>query len=99
MSAASSDPVISFDGVHLDMGEGDLLHGVTFQVARGETKVLIGETGSGKTLALKLAAGLLKPTRGRVSVLGRDLGSMSESELLFFRRPDRGIVFQEGALL
>jgi phospholipid/cholesterol/gamma-HCH transport system ATP-binding protein len=97
MSAANSDPVISFDDVHLDLGEGDLLHGVTFQVARGETKVLIGETGSGKTLTLKLAAGLLKPTRGHVHVLGRDLGAMSESELLAFRR-QIGFVFQEGAL-
>jgi phospholipid/cholesterol/gamma-HCH transport system ATP-binding protein len=97
MSAAKSDPVISFEDVHLDMGEGDLLHGVTFGVVRGETKVLIGETGSGKTLVLKLAAGLIKPTRGHVHVLGRDLGAMSESELLTFRR-QIGFVFQEGAL-
>src|ERR1700733_6209621 len=97
MSATNSDPVISFDDVHLDMGDGDLLHGVTFRVVRGETKVLIGETGSGKTLTLKLAAGLLKPSRGHVRVLGRDLGAMSESELLTFRR-QIGFVFQEGAL-
>jgi phospholipid/cholesterol/gamma-HCH transport system ATP-binding protein len=97
MSAASRDPVIAFEDVHLDMGEGDILHGVSFQVARGETKVLIGETGSGKTLSLKLAAGLLKATRGHVRVLGRDLGAMSESELLAFRR-QIGFVFQEGAL-
>jgi phospholipid/cholesterol/gamma-HCH transport system ATP-binding protein len=97
MSAANSDPVIAFEDVHLDMGEGDILHGITFQVARGETKVLIGETGSGKTLTLKLAAGLLKATRGRVHVLGRDLGTMNESALLAFRR-QIGFVFQEGAL-
>lgn len=97
MSAASSDPVISFEDVHLDLGEGDILHGVSFQVAPRETKVLIGETGSGKTLTLKLAAGLLKPTLGHVRVLGRDLGAMNENELLAFRR-QIGFVFQEGAL-
>ena len=97
MSAANTAPVISFEDVHLDLGEGDILRGITFEVAPRETKVLIGETGSGKTLTLKLAAGLLKPTRGHVRVLGRDLGAMSESELLAFRR-QIGFVFQEGSL-
>ena len=97
MSAATIEPVISFEDVHLGFGEGEVLRGVSFSVAPRETKVLIGETGTGKTLVLKLAAGLLKPNRGRVRVLGRDLGSMTESELLTFRR-QIGFVFQEGAL-
>jgi phospholipid/cholesterol/gamma-HCH transport system ATP-binding protein len=57
----------------------------------------LGETGAGKTLALKLAAGLLQPTQGLISVLGNDLSQMSERELLKFRR-QIGFVFQEGAL-
>ena len=97
MSAATSEPVISFDGVHLGFDEGDILRGLSFQVAPRETKVLVGETGCGKTLTLKLAAGLLQPDQGNVTVLGRDLGSMKESELLAFRR-QIGFVFQEGAL-
>jgi phospholipid/cholesterol/gamma-HCH transport system ATP-binding protein len=59
--------------------------------------VLVGETGTGKTLILKLAAGLLKPSAGHVRVLGHDLGAMTETELLAFRR-EIGFVFQEGAL-
>jgi phospholipid/cholesterol/gamma-HCH transport system ATP-binding protein len=97
MNAASSEPVISFEDVHLGFGEGDILRGVTFQVQPRETKVLVGETGTGKTLILKLAAGLLKPSAGRVRVLGHDLGAMTEAELLPFRR-EIGFVFQEGAL-
>ena len=97
MSAASSEPVISFEDVHLGFDEGDVLRGVSFRVLPRETKVLIGETGTGKTLALKLAAGLLKAESGHVRVLGHDLGSMSEAELLLFRR-EIGFVFQEGAL-
>jgi len=97
MSAANSEPVISFDDVHLGFDEGDVLRGLSFQVVPRETKVLVGETGSGKSLTLKLAAGLMQPSEGHVSVLGRDLGSMTESELLAFRR-QIGFVFQEGAL-
>jgi phospholipid/cholesterol/gamma-HCH transport system ATP-binding protein len=97
MSAATSEPVISFDGVHLGFDEGDVLRGLAFRVARGETKILVGETGSGKTLTLKLAAGLLQPSQGSVTVLGREVSSMTESELLVFRR-QIGFVFQEGAL-
>ena len=97
MNAGHNEPVISFEDVRLGFDEGDVLRGISFDVAPGETKVLVGETGTGKTLTLKLAAGLLKPDAGRVRVLGRDLGSMKESELLAFRR-QIGFVFQEGAL-
>ena len=97
MNVASSEPVISFEDVHLGFGEGDILRGLSFQVLPRETKVLVGEAGAGKTLILKLAAGLLKPVAGHVRVLGRDLGAMTEAELLSFRR-EIGFVFQEGAL-
>jgi phospholipid/cholesterol/gamma-HCH transport system ATP-binding protein len=97
MSAATTEPVITFEDVRIGFDEGDVLRGVSFQVGSRETKVLIGETGSGKTLLLKLAAGLLKAGNGHIRVLGRDLGSMSEDELLAFRR-QIGFVFQEGAL-
>jgi phospholipid/cholesterol/gamma-HCH transport system ATP-binding protein len=93
----ASEPVVCFEDVRIGFGEGDVLTGLTFSVAARETKVLIGETGSGKTLVLKLAAGLLRPDSGTIRVLGRDLGAMSEEELLAFRR-QIGIVFQEGAL-
>ena len=70
MSATTTDPVISFEDVHLGFDEGEILRGMNFSVMDRETKVLIGESNSGKTLTLKLAAGLLKPTSGRVRVLG-----------------------------
>lgn len=97
MNAASNQPVISFKDVRLGFDEGDILRGISFHVTHQETKVLVGETGSGKTLILKLAAGLIKPGSGDVRVLGDDLGSMTEPQLLRFRR-QIGFVFQEGAL-
>jgi phospholipid/cholesterol/gamma-HCH transport system ATP-binding protein len=93
----ASERVLSFEDVRIGFGQADVLTGLTFSVVPSETKVLIGESGTGKSLALKLAAGLLQPDSGSVRVLGRDLGQMSENELLGFRR-QIGFVFQEGAL-
>jgi phospholipid/cholesterol/gamma-HCH transport system ATP-binding protein len=89
--------VLSFEDVRIGFGQADVLTGLTFSVVTSETKVLIGESGTGKSIALKLAAGLLRADSGSVRVLGRDLGQMSENELLDFRR-QVGFVFQEGAL-
>jgi len=90
-------PAIEFDSVRVGFDEGDVLRNISFRVMPRETLVLLGETGTGKTLSLKLAAGLLKANSGLVRVLGKELGSMSERELLQFRR-GVGFVFQEGAL-
>lgn len=98
MSAdAASEPVLSLENVSIGFGEGNVLNGISFLVAPGETKVLVGESGSGKTTILKLAAGLIQPDAGEVRLLDRDLGHMTEKELLAFRRKI-GFVFQEGAL-
>ncbi|HEX9764465.1 MAG TPA: ATP-binding cassette domain-containing protein [Candidatus Acidoferrales bacterium] len=95
-----SDPAeeaIRFEGVSLAFGDNEVLRGLSFRVARGETLVLIGATASGKTLTLKLALGLLKPTRGRIFILGHDITEMEEEDL-FPLREQLGIVFQEMAL-
>jgi phospholipid/cholesterol/gamma-HCH transport system ATP-binding protein len=91
------DPAIQFDAVRIGFDEGDILRGLSFQVMPRETVVLLGETGTGKTLSLKLAAGLLKPNAGSVRVFGKNLATMTERDLLHFRR-EIGFVFQEGAL-
>ncbi len=93
----NESPAIEFDSVHIGFDEGEILSGLSFRVMPRETLILLGETGTGKTLSLKLAAGLLKANSGSIRVLGKDLGAMSERELLHFRRAI-GFVFQEGAL-
>src|ERR1700689_2842627 len=92
-----TDPVVTFDNVRMSFDEGDILRGLSFKVLPRETLILLGETGTGKTLTLKLAAGLLHPSQGKVNVLGHEVSSMSEVDLLNFRR-QIGFVFQEGAL-
>jgi phospholipid/cholesterol/gamma-HCH transport system ATP-binding protein len=91
------EPLIIFKDVHIGFEEGDILRGISFEVAPGETKVLLGESGSGKTLLMKLAAGLLRPDSGHITVMGHEVDEMSEKDLLDFRRRI-GFVFQEGAL-
>ncbi len=74
-----------------------VLEGISFQLPRGETKILMGVAGTGKTLILKLALGLLKPDSGHIDVLGNEITAMREQELFALRR-NIGMVFQESAL-
>jgi phospholipid/cholesterol/gamma-HCH transport system ATP-binding protein len=91
------EPTIAFRNVRRGFEEGDILRELSFEVYPKETLVLLGETGTGKTLTLKMAAGLVRPLEGKVTVLGRHVSGMKEKELLDFRR-EIGFVFQEGAL-
>jgi len=74
-----------------------VLEGISFELPRGETKVLLGEAGTGKTLILKLVLGLIKPDAGRITVLGEEVTRMREEDLFDLRRKI-GMVFQESAL-
>jgi len=62
-------PVLRYEGVWFDYGDGPVLEDITFALAPGEFAAVLGPNGSGKTTLLKLALGLLKPTRGTVAIL------------------------------
>jgi len=93
----NSAAAIVFEDVALSFAENDVLRGVSFRLARGETKALFGVAGSGKSLILKLVLGLIRPDSGRIVVLGQDVTQMQEEEL-FALRGKIGMVFQESAL-
>ena len=88
---------ILFEDVAIAFEDKQVLNGISFELARGESKVLLGVAGSGKSTILKMALGLVKPDRGSINVLGYDVTSMKEEELFDLRRKV-GIVFQESAL-
>jgi phospholipid/cholesterol/gamma-HCH transport system ATP-binding protein len=92
----AGDAVV-FENVELVFGKRVILDGISFRLARGETKAIFGVAGSGKSTLLKLALGLLKPDAGRIWVLGEDITQLSEDQLFDLRRRV-GIVFQESAL-
>ena len=95
-STPAVDTVIRFENVEIAF-DHPVLEGVSFQLPRGETKILMGTAGTGKTLLLKLALGLLKPDAGRITVLGEEITQMREEDLFSLRRKI-GMVFQESAL-
>jgi phospholipid/cholesterol/gamma-HCH transport system ATP-binding protein len=88
---------IIFDDVSIGFEGLQVLNGVSFELKRGETKVVLGIAGSGKSTILKLCLGLLQPDSGHIYVLGHDITTMSEEDL-FDLRSKVGIVFQESAL-
>lgn len=88
---------IRFEHVSLAFEGRSVIEDVSFTVARGETKILLGEAGSGKTVLLKLALGLLRPSSGRIFIHGTEISALAESALYEVRR-GVGITFQESAL-
>src|SRR5436309_15337255 len=75
----------------------EVLRGVSFTLAKGETLVIMGGSGAGKTVLLRLVAGLIQPDGGRLRVFGRSIEHLSEESLLPLRRR-MGYVFQSAAL-
>src|SRR5688572_26370629 len=89
-------PVVSFRGIRLAF-DRPVLKGVSFDLAPGTTKVVLGGSGSGKTTILRLILGLLKPDEGTVTVDGTRVDELGEADLRDVRMKI-GMVFQEGAL-
>jgi len=88
---------IIFENVSITFESTAILDGISFELRRGETKIVLGVSGSGKSTMLKLCLGLIQPDSGHIFVLGHDVTAMTE-EQLFDLRNKIGIVFQESAL-
>lgn len=95
--------VLSLKDVRLALesnaGLVEILHGITLDVAAGETLGLIGPSGSGKSSLLMLMGGLERASSGTITALGHDLTHMNEDGLARFRRENMGVVFQSFHLI
>jgi len=80
------DPAIELTDVVKKLGSKRILDGLDLTVPAGITTVLLGPSGAGKTVTIKHVLGLMKPTSGTVTVEGKDLGAISETELYELRR-------------
>ena len=94
----SNGPMISLRDVRVSYGGREILHGITFDVQRGETLVILGGSGSGKSTLLRTMVGLERPTSGSVWVYGTNLATAMESEMDEVRKRI-GLSFQGGALI
>lgn len=73
------------------------LQGLDLTVERGELMAIIGNSGSGKSTFLNMIGGLDRPSAGKLYVDGKNLFTMSESELVEYKRTTVGFVWQNNA--
>ena len=78
-------------------GSQATLDGVSFNIEKGDSLVILGRSGGGKSVLLKHIIGLLRPDSGQVVIDGEDITHMSERNLIRVRR-NFGMVFQGAAL-
>lgn len=95
---AAPVPVISAHGLRVQYGDREVLHGLTFEIAHGETVVIIGGSGSGKSTLLRTLVGLEKPSSGDVLIKGVDITRASAGARDDIRKKI-GVAFQGGALI
>ncbi len=96
-SEPEAESVLTFRNVTLGFAGPPVLEDISFSVAPGETRIVLGPVGVGKSVLLKLANGLLRPDEGSIHLFGEDISHMREEDLFALRRR-AGMVFQEGAL-
>src|ERR1700704_1097060 len=90
-------PAIEFRHIDFSYDDTKVLDDLSFQVSRGEIKIVLSGSGGGKSTILKLILGLLKPDAGQIFIDGEEITERDEAELQEVR-DKMGMVFQEGAL-
>lgn len=92
------DCLLQLEGVEKDYGEGEAkvqaVKDASLTLQPGEFVLLQGPSGSGKTTLLSIMGCLMKPSRGRVRLLGRDVTDLRERELPEIRLRHIGFIFQ-----
>jgi phospholipid/cholesterol/gamma-HCH transport system ATP-binding protein len=95
--AVLDGPMISLRNLRVSYSGREILHGISFDVQRGETMVILGGSGSGKSTLLRTLVGLERPTSGEVWIGGRDFARISDADRDEIRKK-LGMSFQSGAL-
>jgi len=93
----SSGAMISLRDLRVSYSGREILHGISFDVQRGETLGILGGSGSGKSTLLRTLVGLEKPSSGEVWIWGKNFASISDAERDEIRK-HLGMSFQGGAL-
>jgi len=96
-AAAQPEAMISLRNLRVSYGEREILHGIGFDVMRGETLVILGGSGSGKSTLLRALVGLERPSSGEIWLRGKNIAAILSSEMDEIRKKI-GMSFQGGAL-
>jgi phospholipid/cholesterol/gamma-HCH transport system ATP-binding protein len=96
-SGSAAEAMISIRDLRVSYGAREILHGLTFDVLRGETLVILGGSGSGKSTLLRTLVGLERPSSGEIWIRGENIAKISDAELDAIRKK-MGMSFQGGAL-
>lgn len=75
------------------------LNGIDLDIEMGEIVIILGTSGSGKSTFLNMLAGLEKPSKGSIEILGENISKMSENKLAKFRQINLGFIFQSYNLM
>jgi len=75
-----SEPLLEVSGIDVGYGDVQVLHGLSFQVGRGEIMSLLGSNGAGKTTTLRTIAGLCQPSAGEVRFRGASLAHVRPAQ-------------------
>src|SRR6201996_8096796 len=78
---SEAEVVLSLEGVEAGYGRIRALHGISFEVRRGEIVTLLGANGAGKTTTLKTISGLVRATAGSIKFEGRELVGKKASDI------------------
>ncbi|MEX2213360.1 MAG: ABC transporter ATP-binding protein [Phycisphaeraceae bacterium] len=92
-----SDVLVRLVNVHKSFGSLRVLGGISLDIQRGQTTVILGPSGTGKSVLLKHIVGLLRPDKGEVYFEGQRVDQMKEHDLVDIRKKI-GFLFQMGAL-
>jgi phospholipid/cholesterol/gamma-HCH transport system ATP-binding protein len=92
-----SEVMLSLRDVRVSYGEREILHGVSFDVKRGETLVILGGSGSGKSTLLRTLVGLEKASSGEIWIKGKNIAAIPDAEMDEIRKKI-GMSFQGSAL-
>jgi phospholipid/cholesterol/gamma-HCH transport system ATP-binding protein len=95
--ALQPEAMISLRNLRVSYGEREILHGISFDVMRGETLVILGGSGSGKSTLLRTLVGLERPSSGEIWLKGKNIAAISNEEMDEIRKKI-GMSFQGGAL-
>src|ERR1700680_3844376 len=92
-----TDTMISVRDLRVNYGDREILHGINFDLNRGETLVILGRSGSGKSTLLRTLVGLEKPSSGEIWIKGKNIAAIPLAEMDEIRKRI-GMSFQGSAL-